>query len=77
MNTRIEQIHAFIDGKREEIFAAWADIVRLESYYDDPEGLSLLANHLKKEFEAEGNCCYRTDCIPTLKTKDRAVLSEA
>lgn len=57
MNRLTEQINTFIDEKREEIFASWADIVRLESYYDDPDGLAALANYLKAKFEAEGLCC--------------------
>ena len=52
-----EKLNAFIDSKKEEIFATWADIINLESYYDDVEGLAVLADRLKAEFEAEGFQC--------------------
>lgn len=57
MNALAEKINSFIDEKRDEIFATWKDIINLESYYDDLEGLAKLADRLKAEFEAEGFQC--------------------
>ena len=52
-----EKINAFLDGKKDEIFAAYKDIINLESYHSDLDALAKLAERLKTEFEAEGFQC--------------------
>lgn len=52
-----EKINAFLDGKKDEIFAAYKDIINLESYHSDLDALAKLAERLRTEFEAEGFQC--------------------
>ena len=52
-----EKINSFLDDKKGEIFAAYKDIINLESYHSDLDALAKLAERLKTEFEAEGFQC--------------------
>ena len=45
-----EKINAFLDGKKDEIFAAYKDIINLESYHSDLDALAKLAERLQTPF---------------------------
>ncbi len=57
MKDFVESISKFIDSKRDEIISVWRDVINIESYYDDLEGLKNVAARFKEEFEKEGFAC--------------------
>ncbi|MCI1999792.1 MAG: M20 family metallopeptidase [Clostridia bacterium] len=57
MNEFIEKVNTFIDQHRDDIIATWRDIVNLESFYGDAEGVNRFAARIRKEFEKEGFVC--------------------
>lgn len=57
MNEFLKQINDYIDQHQDEIISTWRDIVNLESYHGDAEGVNRCAARIREEFETEGFVC--------------------
>ncbi|WP_312048078.1 M20 family metallopeptidase [Anaerotignum sp.] len=57
MENFIAEINDYIDKHRDEIIADWRDIVNIESFYGEPDGVNRCAQRIRQEFEKEGFVC--------------------
>lgn len=56
-----QQICSYIDTHFEEMIGVWKDLVNLESYVKESDGVNKVAEYLKSVFEAEGFNCNIID----------------
>lgn len=57
MNEFLTEINNYIDAHRDDVIADWRDIVNIESFYGEPEGVNLCAAFIRQKFEEEGFVC--------------------
>ncbi len=64
MQDFVQTINSFIDSKRDEIIETWKEVVNIESFKNDKEGVNRVCARFKELFEAEGFVCKTIDVGP-------------
>ena len=62
MENLLKDINNFISSQKDEIISFWEELVSIESFTKDPNGVENVAKFLKEAFEKEGMKC---EIIPT------------
>ena len=64
MQDFVQTINSFIDSKRDEIIETWKEVVNIESFKNDKEGVNSVCARFTELFEAEGFVCKTIDVGP-------------
>ena len=64
MHTLFAEISAFLERKKDEMIWTLESLVNIESFTDDVAGVTQMAEHCKRLFEAEGMACRLAPAAP-------------